>query len=73
MVLKQMNFQKSSKGGWAFSHFQSKNLYGRFWTFKQDFLSIQFEKKKFQKSGGEVKGRSELFRKFVRFGVATRP
>ena len=27
-------------------HFQSKNLYCRFWTFKQGFLSIEFEEEK---------------------------
>ena len=30
---KRMNFRKSSKGGGGWSHFQSKNLYCRFWTF----------------------------------------
>ena len=27
-------------------HFQSKNLYCRFWAFKQGFLSMKFEEKK---------------------------
>ena len=50
---KHMNFRESSKGG---SHFQSKNLCCRSWTFKQGFLSMKFEEKNcnmiFRKWGG---------------------
>ena len=60
------------KGG---SHFQSKNLHCRFWTFLGFFQT--FSKKlqhNFPKSmGGEVKDRLELFRKFIRFGTVNRP
>ena len=37
-----MNFWKSSERGGG--HFQSRNLYCKFWTFKQGFLSIKEEK-----------------------------
>ena len=40
---KRMNFRKSSKG--AEGHFQSKNSYCRFWTFKEGFLSMTLKKK----------------------------
>ena len=41
---KRMFFRKSSKGGGG-GHFQSENLYCRFWTFKQGFLSMKMIQK----------------------------
>ena len=67
-------FGKVSKGG--VGHFQSKNLYCRFWTFIQGFKE-GFSGKNcnmiFRKWGGGVKCRLKFFRKFIRFGTATRP
>ena len=42
-IPKRMFFRKSSKRGGG--HFQSKNLYCRFWTFKQGFLSMKMLQK----------------------------
>ena len=58
------------------SHFQSKNLYCRFMPLKTVLRSCIPEKIRnmiFQKWGGGVKGRLELFRKFIRFGDAICP
>ena len=60
-------FGKAPRGGGR-GHFQSKNLYCRFWIFKGLFSNV-FRKncnKIFRKWGG-VKGRLELFRKCIRF------
>ena len=49
--------------------FQSENLYCRCWTLKQGSWSIKLKKK----ICNMVKGRLELFRKFIRFGGITCP
>ena len=69
-------FGKVPKGGGG-GHFQSKNLYWRFWAFIQGFIAGFSEKNCnliFRKWGeGGIKGRLEFYRKFIRFGTATRP
>ena len=74
-----MNFRKTSKGE---GHFQSKNSCCRFWTFKQDFLSMKFKEEEklqhvfFWKRGGGhslwLKGHLELFWNIIRLIVAIR-
>ena len=63
------SFGKVPKGGG--SHFQSKNLYCRFWTFFRTFMKT-FCNIIFRKWGG-VEGHLECFRKFIRFGAAILP
>ena len=68
-----MIFWKRSKVGRG-GHFRSKNFYFRFWTFKEVFFWTIPKKncnRIFQKWGGGVKGRLELFRKFILFGTMT--
>ena len=69
---KRMNFRKSSEG----VIFNPKNNFADFCHYRRYFghefrkkLQYDFPKMK----GGGVKGRLELFRKFIRFGVARLP
>ena len=72
-------FGKVPKGGGG--HFQSKNLCCKIWTFKQGYLTMKLIQSvaslkklqhNFPKMRG-VKGRLELFRKFIRFGWGRLP
>ena len=69
-VPKRMNLWKSSKGLGG-GYFQSKKLYCRFWILTRAFsvkkYAVQFSE------GGGVKGRLELFRKFIQNGTVKRP
>ena len=71
MVLLSNLYQLGTGGATKTDEFSEKfpNLYYRFWTFKQGFWSIKFKKK----ICNMVKGRLELFRKFIRFKGITRP
>ena len=63
------NRLKSSKKGEG-GHFQSKNLYCRFWTFIQDFKKRLFVKIViwfYENEGRGGKGRLDFFRKFIQF------
>ena len=56
-------------------HFPFKNVCCRFWTFIGFFLDMIPKKLQYNfpkmRGGGGVEGRLELFRKFIRFDVAT--
>ena len=77
-----MNFWKSSKrGGGVIS--DPKNFVAKFLAFETPFLGGHFRSKKFRKKnsnifpkkggGGGVKGRLELFQKFIDIGTDRRP
>ena len=65
--------EKFQRGG---GHFQSKNLYCRFWTFIKGLFSDvlwKYLQHNFPKMRGVgVEGRLEFFQKFIRFGSVIR-
>ena len=68
-------FRKVPKGGGG--HFRSKNLCCRFLPLEEGYFGHEFRNKSAtwfsENEGGGVKGRSELFRKFIRFGEGKLP
>ena len=66
LLNKMDEFSEKFKSGRGGVIFESKDLCCRFWT----FLSMKLKTCNMR---GGVKGRLELFRKFIRFGDATRP
>ena len=71
-----MNFRKSPKGGGEGVIFNPKIYITDFCHYRRYFVhefrkKLQYDFPKMR--GGGVKGRLELFRKFIRFGVARLP
>ena len=72
-IPKRINFRKSSEGGGGISN--PKNFIADFCHYRR-YLGHEFQKKlqyDFPKMRGGIKGRSELFQKFIRFGDARLP